>query len=331
MEKIKIGDRGLEITRIVFGAWAIGGWMWGGTDVEDSLSALKQAIDLGMTTIDTAPVYGFGLSESLVGKAIEGKRNSVQLLTKFGLKWDSDEGSFYFHSHDSEGREIAIHKFAGKQSILDECDKSLSRLKTDYIDLYQIHWHDPKTPIDESMEALEILLQNGKIREAGVCNYNTEQMKEAVKNLNIASNQVPYSMVERGIEKELLPYCIENKKAVLAYSPLQRGLLTGKIDLDHRFKDDDHRGRNAFFKSQNREKILNFLELVKPIALSKNISLAQLVIRWTMNRPGISSVLVGARNVLQVNENFQAYKTNITQDETNFIQKHLDELVLDLS
>jgi aryl-alcohol dehydrogenase-like predicted oxidoreductase len=323
-----LGDSGVEVSAITFGAWAIGGWMWGGTDEKDSLDAIQASLDLGITTIDTAPAYGFGLSEELVGKALHGKRHRAQILTKYGLRWDTTKGQFYFMSQDAAGNEVAMHKYAGKESVVRECEESLKRLQTDYLDLYQIHWPDPTTPIEETMEAVARLLEQGKIRAAGVCNYSAEQMRTAEQTVNIVINQVPYSMVERKIEAEVVPYCLEHGKGILAYSPLQRGLLTGKITDDYAFEEGDHRPGTLPFKPHNRRKVNHFLDQIRPIAEEKGVTLAQLVINWTIHRPAVAAALVGARNPKQVSENAKALDFTLSAEETQQINRLLDDVVL---
>ncbi len=223
MEYRKLGKSGLEISVITFGAWAAGGWMWGGTERKDAIEAIQYAYDLGVTSIDTAPIYGQGNSEEIVGEAIKNiPRDKVQVLTKYGMRWDLAKGDFAFKSKDNNGNAISVYKYAGKDSIIKECEDSLRRLQTDYIDLYQIHWPDITTPIAETMEAVAKLIQQGKVRHAGVSNYNAAQVKEAQKYIEVVSNQVPYSMVKRDIEKELVPYCIENNISILAYSSFRK-------------------------------------------------------------------------------------------------------------
>ncbi|WP_420155869.1 aldo/keto reductase, partial [Siphonobacter sp.] len=212
--------------------------------------------------------------------------------------------------------------------IIEECENSLRRLRTDYIDLYQIHWPDITTPIDETMEALQTLLQQGKIRAAGVCNYSLDQMKEANQTLKLASNQVPYSMVERTIEKDVVPYAIETQTAIIAYSPLQRGILTGKIKPGHVFAEGDHRPTTKFYKPENIERINAFLDKIRPIADEKQATLSQLVIRWTIDQPGITVALVGARNAEQAIQNARAAQIQLSSEEMNQINASLSELVL---
>jgi len=329
MEKRKLGTSSVEASVITFGAWAIGGWMWGGADRKEALDAIKASFDQGVTTIDTAPAYGQGLSEEIVGEAIRGiARDKIQLLTKYGLRWDTTEGEYFFKSKDTAGLEIHMYKLASKKSIVKECEDSLRRLKTDYIDLYQIHWPDGTTPVSETMEAMQRLLEQGKIKAAGVCNYSVSQMEEAEKTLSLVSNQVPYSMVFRDIEQDVIPYAIKHNKAIIAYSPLQRGLLTGKIKPGHQFNEGDTRDGNVFYSHENINRVNLFLEKLKPLAKEKKATLGQLVIRWTIEQPGITIALVGARNSQQAIENARANNIHFSQDEMKFISRELNKIVL---
>lgn len=329
MEYRQIGTSDLQLSAICFGAWAAGGWMWGGTERKDAVAAVRAAYDMGVTTIDTAPVYGQGTSEEIVGEAIKDiPRDKVQILTKYGMRWDMAKGNLAFKSKNNQGQDIDVYKYAGKESIIEECEASLRLLNTDYIDLYQIHWPDLSTPIQESMEAVAMLIQQGKVREAGVCNYNVEQMQEAQKYVNLVSNQVPYSMVKRGIEAETIPYCIENNISVLAYSPLERGLLTGKLKPGHQFSAGDHRAGLYFFKDENLERTHQFLDNIRPLAASKHATLSQLVIRWTIEQPGITVALVGARNADQAVQNAKAIDIKLNSEEISFITGHLEQLEL---
>jgi aryl-alcohol dehydrogenase-like predicted oxidoreductase len=327
MEYRKLGETDLKVSAITFGAWAAGGWMWGGNDDNDAIEAIKTAYDNGVTSIDTAPIYGQGKSEELVGQAIKGiQRDKIQLLTKYGMRWDLAKGKFDFKSKDNSGRDIEIYRYAGKESVIKECEDSLKRLGTDYIDLYQIHWPDLITPIAETMEAVLRLKEQGKIREAGVCNYNAKQMAEAEQTIKLASNQVPFSMVNRGIEDELIPYCIEHRKAILAYSPLERGLLTGKMKPGQKFSDGDHRAGVKYFKDENIEHTNAFLAKIKPLADEKGATLGQLVIRWTIEHPGITVALVGARNAEQSKQNAEAINIKLNAEEIEFINIQLNEM-----
>ncbi|HMU46853.1 MAG TPA: aldo/keto reductase [Chitinophagaceae bacterium] len=329
MEYRKLGNSDLEVSVITFGAWAAGGWMWGGTERKDAVDAIKASYDLGVTSIDTAPVYGMGSSEEIVGEAIKDlPREKIQLLTKYGLRWDLDKGDFYFHSKDNNGNDIDIYKYAGKESIIEECENSLRRLGTDYIDLYQIHWPDVTTPVSETMEAVEKLIQQGKVKHAGVCNYSWEQLEEAGKYINLVSDQVPYNMARRGNEKELAPYCIKNNLSILAYSPMERGLLTGKMKPGYKFSEGDHRAGIYLFTDENIRRTNEFLEKIKPIAYSKNVTLSQLVLKWTIEQPGITIALAGARNAEQAIENAKAVYVDLSKEEIFLINSELEKLSL---
>ncbi|EHQ28779.1 aldo/keto reductase [Mucilaginibacter paludis] len=327
MEYRKLGETDLAVSAITFGAWAAGGWMWGGNDDDAAIEAMKTAHDMGVTSIDTAPIYGQGKSEELVGKAIKGiARDKVQILTKYGMRWDDNKGTLAFKSKDNDGKDIDIYKYAGKESVISECENSLKRLGTDYIDLYQIHWHDMTTPIEETMEAVLRLKEQGKIREAGVCNYTAEQMLTAETVIKLASNQVPFSMVNRGIEDELIPHCIAARKSILAYSPLERGLLTGKMQPGQKFGEGDHRASVKYFKDENIKRTNDFLTRIKPLADEKNATLGQLVIRWTIEHPGITIALVGARNAEQAKQNAKAIEVKLSGEEIEFINTQLNDL-----
>jgi len=328
MEYRTLGQSDIKVSELAFGAWAIGGWLWGGADSKDAIKAVEVAVANGMTTIDTAAVYGFGLSEELVGKAVKGKRDQVQILTKFGIVWDEKKGHFFFASKDNSGKDISIYRYSSRERVISDCDNSLKRLGTDYIDLYQIHWPDPTTPVSETMEALEILIEKGKIRAGAVCNYSVEQMTEAARTFTIASNQIPYSMVNRGIEKEIVPYCIGNNIGILAYSPLQRGLLTGKIKQGHNFGEGDSRPDSIYYKDPNLSRILQFTEKLKLIGNELNVTLSQLVLNWTIHQPGITCALAGARNAAQVLDNVKAADFRLTSEQIHMINKLLSNLNL---
>ncbi len=331
MEYRKLGNSDLNVSVVTFGAWAAGGWMWGGADRKEAVKAIQAGFDYGVTSIDTAPVYGQGTSEEIVGEAIKGiPRDKVQIMTKYGLSWEGTKGQFYFSSKNNQGKPIDIYRYSGKESIIRECETSLRLLGTDYIDLYQIHWADPTTPIQETMEAVAQLIKEGKVRYAGVCNYNVALMKEAAKYIDLVSDQVSYSMVKRDIEQELIPYLIENNKSVLAYSPLQRGLLSGKIKPGQSFAEGDTRVDQPYYSDKNIQLINSFLEKIKPLADEKNATLSQLVIRWTIEQPGITIALVGARNATQSVENAKAAQLKLSSEEMSIINSELAKLKLEL-
>jgi aryl-alcohol dehydrogenase-like predicted oxidoreductase len=325
----KIGETDLKCSVITFGAWAIGGWRWGGNDRRESVKAIVSANEHGITSIDTAPAYGQGLSEEIIAEALQQiPRDKVQILTKYGLRWDTKEGEFWFSSKSMDGSNIDLYKLSSAKNIMEECENSLRRLQTDYIDLYQAHWPDSTTPVSETMEAMIKLKEEGKIREAGVCNYSTSQLRKAEETFKLASDQVPYSMILREIEKDLVPYCIENKKSIIAYSPLQRGLLTGKIKPGHVFSEGDHRAGLPYFSSRNIELVNAMLDNLRPLAGEKRATLAQLVLCWTINQPGITIALAGARNAQQAIENAKAADINLTPQEIAFVSKQIERLKL---
>jgi aryl-alcohol dehydrogenase-like predicted oxidoreductase len=329
MEYRTLGNTELKISAITFGAWAIGGWRWGGTDEKAAVEAIHAGLDEGMSTIDTAPIYGYGLSEQLIGKALKcRRREDIQLFTKFGLRWDLPKGELYFKDTEAKGKVIEVYKYAGKQSVIAECEQSLKRLNTDYIDLFQIHWPDTVTPIEETMEALVILKQQGKIREAGVCNYTTAQMDTAEQIIPLASNQIPYSMLLRSAEEDVIPYCLSRQNGILAYSSMQRGVLTGKFSPDHQFKDGDHRSGRRFYRPENIKRINAFLEKIKPIADDHGAAVSQLVLRWTIDQPGITVALAGARNSAQAVQNARASALKLSGEEMQQINAALAQLEL---
>lgn len=327
MEYKKLGNTELELSLITYGAFAIGGNMWGGNEKKDSIEAIHASLDHGVSSLDTAPFYGFGLSEELIAEALKGKdRSKVQILTKFGLVWDGSnqgKGEFFFDASDN-GNKIPVYKYASKANLIKETEESLKRLGTDYIDLLQLHWPDTTTQISETMEGLEQLIQQGKIRAAGVSNYSVAQMTEASQTFLPASNQVAYSMLNRGIEKDLVPYSLENNTGIIVYSPMERGLLTGKYFEEGKLKSDDH--RNGYFGQFDLQKVKAFLDQIQPLAEGKKASLSQLVLRWTTLQKGISVVLAGARNAGQAAANARAMDISLSESDLNFIESQLATL-----
>lgn len=325
MEYRKLAGTDLILSAIAFGSWAAGGWMWGKTDRQAAIEAIRTAYDSGVTSIDTAPIYGQGESERIVGEAIKGiPRERVQILTKFGMRWDLAKGDFAFKSKDNNGHPIDIYKYAGKESVIKECEDSLKRLGTDYIDLYQIHWPDTSTPVSETFEAVGRLIEQGKVRYAGVCNYDAALLEDAGKVVKIVSDQIPYSMVNRGMDRDTIPYCMRNSKSVIAYSPMERGLLTGKMKPGQEFAEGDHRRSNPFFTAESIRRTNAFLDKLKPLADDKGATLSQLVICWTLRHPGITIALVGARNPEQAIQNAQAANIHLSAEEIQFINHNID-------
>jgi methylglyoxal reductase len=316
-----LGQSGIEASVVAFGAWAVGGWFWGGADEHDSIEAIRRALDLGITLIDTAPAYGLGHSEKIVGKAIQGRRDEVVLATKCGLVWDTDKGTHFF---DELGK--PIHRYLGAESIRYEVEQSLGRLQTDVIDLYQTHWQDATTPIEETMATLLDLKQEGKIRAIGVSNATIEQMDEYRIVGPLDSDQEKYSMLDREIDSEQLPYCEGNNIAVLAYSPLVQGLLTGKMAADWELSKGDMRSQDPRFSVENRKKVLVFLEELRPIADAHAATFAQLAIAWTLAQPGLTHALVGARSPQQAHENATAAAIVLANRELAVIVEALARL-----
>lgn len=329
MQYRQLGSSDLKISAVTFGAWAIGGWMWGGADEADAVAAIQAGIDAGVTSIDTAPMYGYGRSEEIVGKAITGRRDALQILTKYCLRWNAKEGEFLFSPDDPRFGKTDVYRNARPESIMYECEQSLRRLGIDCIDLYQCHWRDGTTPLEVTMEAMDKLVQQGKIRAAGVSNFTVEEIAACKAVFPLASDQPPFSMVHRQVEADVLPYCRENNIGVIVYSPLQRGLLTGKITPGYRFNPGDHRADSPLFKGENLRKVNTFLDKIRPVADGHRATLAQLVIAWTIRQPGITAALVGARNPSQVTENAAAADLKITDEEMSTINSLLDELKLD--
>lgn len=306
----KLGASGMEASAIGLGTWAIGGWLWGGAREADSIHAIEASIDAGVNLIDTAPAYGLGLSEQMVGKAIRGKRDQVILATKCGLVWHTAEGRHFFNQ-DSQ----PVHKYLGAASIRHEIEESLRRLGTDYIDLYQTHWQDQTTPIAETMGALLDLKREGKIRAIGVSNASLADLDEYRRLGPVDTDQEKYSMLDRAPEETRLPYLLRDGVAFLAFSPLSLGLLTGKIGADRQFPASDMRASHPRFTSESRARVNQMLARMEPLAQAHRANIAQLVLAWTMAQPGVTHVLAGARNAAQARANAAAGQLQLTADE----------------
>jgi methylglyoxal reductase len=319
----KLGPSGIEVSAVGFGAWAIGGWMWGGADEQQATLAIHAALDHGINLIDTAPIYGFGRSEEIVGRAIAGRRDKVVIATKCGMVWDREEGEFFFHS-SAEGismrpAEKKVYKCLRPDSIREELDRSLQRLGTDHVDLYQTHWQEKTTPIADTMATLVKLKEQGKIRAIGVCNATAAQMAEYGP---LDSDQEKFSLLDREIEQNgNLAYCREHGMGVLPYSPLANGLLTGKIRPDRQFGPGDLRRGNRRFTAANVERVNAMLDQLRPLAERHRASIAQLVIAWTFSQPGVACVLCGARDARQAMENAAAGDIRLSPEEAELIGK----------
>ena len=287
METIRIPSANLQLSRIGLGTWAMGGWMWGGTDEAESMRTIHSAIDRGITLIDTAPVYGFGRSEEIVGKALalDGLRRRVVIATKVGLDWSNGEP----------------FRHATRALIFAEIEASLRRLRTDFIDIYQVHWPDPMTPIAETADAMAALLKQGKIRAIGVSNFSPQQMDEFGLVAPIHSAQPPYNLFEREIEENVLPHCAWEGIAVLAYGAICRGLLSGRMTRDTSFEGDDLRKTDPKFQYPRFEQYVEAVRLLDQFA-HKNYGkrVIHLALRWVLDQPGVSAALWGARHPNQL-------------------------------
>lgn len=321
----QLGNSTVRVTPVIFGAWAIGGWMWGGSEEKDSIDAIHASIRNGVTTIDTAAIYGMGYSEELVGKAIKGQRDKVVIATKCGMRWDANEGSEPWPQKDRQGRDVTIFKNSRPASIAYECEQSLKRLQVDVIDIYQIHWPDTSTPVEDSMAAMLKLKDQGKIKAIGVSNYDVNWLTKARAVAPVESLQPPYSAIQRRIEPEILPWCRKNNVGVICYSPMERGLLTGKVSPAREFPPGDHRAKHKYFTPENRQRVLDALEKVRPIADRHKASFAQLMINWTVNEPGITAALVGARNAEQAEHNAHSLDFTLSAAERAAIRAAFDE------
>jgi aryl-alcohol dehydrogenase-like predicted oxidoreductase len=321
----------LVVPSVAFGAWAIGGWQWGGTDETAAVEALRAGIDAGITAVDTAPIYGFGRSEELVGRAIAGRRAQVQVLTKAGLRWDAEGGELAFDGLDN-GKPLRIYRNSRPESLRAEVDASLRRLGIEQIDLLQIHWPDRTTPVADSMGALLDLKRAGKIQAIGVSNFTPELLDQALQALGdvpLASTQERYSLLARGIEGAVLPWARAHDVGVLAYSPLEQGLLTGKVSGGRSFPAGDERARRGLFSAENRLRVNAALERsVQPIAAHLGATLAQVVIAWTIAQPGITCALVGARTPAQARENALGGELELTREQIDSIGHDFAELQL---
>lgn len=320
-----IGESGIPASIVGLGTWAIGGWRWGGTDEQQSIAAIHASIDEGISLIDTAPAYGQGVSEEIVGKAIRGRRDKVVLATKCGLVWHTQQGNHFF---DYDGK--PVHRYLGAESIAYEIEQSLTRLGTDYIDHYITHWQDPTTPIEDTMRALEDLKTAGKIRSIGISNASPDDLNAYIAAGQLDAVQEKYNMLDRGIETTLLPICVEHGVSVLSYSSLALGLLSGRMGPDRVFTGDDQRKDNPRFSAANRQKVARLMDEIAPIVQAHDATPAQIVIAWTVHQPGISFALCGARNPDQAKENARAARIRLSPDEIKTISEaattHLTDL-----
>jgi len=325
MQYRTLGKTNISASAVALGTWAIGGgpW-WGDSDDNESIKAIQAAIAAGVTLIDTAPAYGWGHSEEVVGKAIKGQRDKLILSTKCGLWWKDERGSSFFEMGDKHVKRCLL-----PATIVEEVEISLRRLGTDYIDLYHTHWQSEepdKYPIDDTMRCLLKLKEEGKIRAIGVSNVDLEHIKQYQAAGILDAIQPRYSMLDREIEKEILPYCQANGISALAYSPLEQGLLTGKIGMDQTFADGIYRNQIPWYSPENRKKVLNMLEGWSDLLTKYNCSLSQLVIAWTVAQEGITFVLCGARKEAHVSDNVRAADLELDAADLNRIRQDAEAL-----
>lgn len=295
MQTRELGTSGIHITPIITGTWQAGKSMWVGIEDAETIQAIRAALDAGITTVDTAEVYGQGHSERVVGEALAAVRDRVVYMTKV------------FSNH------------LKYQQVIEACENSLKNLQTDYIDLYQIHWpagtwNSEKVPIAETMQALNELKQQGKIRAIGVSNFSRAQLEEAMQYGRIDSLQPPYSLFWRYVEQDLLPYCVAQQISILAYSPLAQGLLTGRFTRGHQFPAEDVRAKSKLFQGENFDRALAALEQLKPIAERHHTTLGNLALAWLIAQPQTNAI-VGVRHAAQASENAQAAEVSLSAAE----------------
>ncbi len=314
MHTRQLGFTDLHLTKIGLGAWAIGGpWQygWGPQDDEESTVTIRRALELGINWIDTAPAYGLGHSEEVIGQTLQGLPEKPIIATKCGRVWDA------------AGRLVPNLK---KESIRAEAEASLRRLKVEAIDLYQIHWPQPDEGIEEAWDAIADLVKEGKVRYAGACNFSVEQLKRVQPIHPVVSSQPPYSMLARGVEAEHLAFCTANNISVIPYSPMQKGLLTGKVTREwvKGLDESDHRRRDANFQDPKLSRNLEIVDGLRAIAEKRGRTVAQLAIAWVLRRPEVTAAIVGARRPSQIEETALAGEWELSEKDLAAIDILLD-------
>jgi methylglyoxal reductase len=309
MKTSTLGPSGIRCSAIGLGTWAMGGWMWGGGDDAAAIDAIRASLDAGVTLIDTAPAYGLGQSERLVGQALKGRRDEAVIATKCGLVWHTKQGTHFF---DEDGHPVYRH--LGRDSIFFEVEQSLTNLQTDRIDLYITHWQDSTTPVAETMDALLTLKRQGKIRAIGVSNIDAPTLAEYLKHGPVDAAQERYSLIDREIESTLLPLCKANGVALMGYSSLALGLLAGPIDPARQFTGDDQRAANPRFSAGNRARLAAFFESLEPTRKRLGCSHSEMMIAWTLAHGSVSLALCGARTAAQARQNAAAGAVELDAD-----------------
>jgi aryl-alcohol dehydrogenase-like predicted oxidoreductase len=286
MEFTEIKGTALRPSRIGLGTWAIGGWMWGGPDDDAAVATIHRALDSGVTLIDTAPAYGQGHSEEVVGRALAGRRDKVVVATKVGLEWDAQAN---------------MHRNASAARVQKEIEDSLRRLQTDYVDVYQVHWPDPSTPMEETAKAMQALFDAGKIRAIGVSNFSPAQMDEFSRFAKLHTVQPPYNLFERAAEQDVLPYAVSHGLTALTYGALCRGLLSGAMKPDTKFTGDDLRRVDPKFQPPRYAQYLRAVARLDELAQQRyGKHVIELALRWVLDQPGVGAALWGARRPDQV-------------------------------
>ncbi len=329
MQYRQLGASQISASVIGLGAWVLGGGQnWGhDTDDNESVYTIQTALDLGVNLIDTAPAYGWGRSERVVGKALKGRRSQAVLATKCGLWWEDSRGSFFT---DFDGKKM--YRSLRPDTITLEIENSMKRLDTDYIDLYQTHWPSvapDRTPISDTMACLLKFKDQGKIRAIGVSNVSLDELKQNLACGPVVSDQLRYSMLYRVPEQDLLPFCASHNLATLTYMSLEQGLLTGKVGMDRTFRPGEFRNNsfwNPWYISANRQRVLSLLEGWRELTDKYHCTLAQLVIAWTAIQSGVTHVLCGGRNVSQVTENARAGALKLEADDLARIRRDVVQL-----
>lgn len=317
MQTRKLGYTDLNLTTVGLGTWAIGGpwdYGWGPQDDAESIAAIQKAIDLGINWIDTAPAYGLGHSEEVVGQAIRGHRDDLIIATKCGMVWDDPTSG-------------QVYSRLKAESVRQEVEDSLRRLDIDVIDLLQIHWPRPDEDIEEAWEALARLAEEGKIRYVGASNFSVGQLERVQRIHPVASLQPPYNMLQRDIEDVLLPFCAANDIGVIVYSPMQRGLLTGAFSHERlaSLPPDDVRLRSPDFQEPIFSATLDLVEQLRPIAEANGRSLAELAVAWVLRRPEVTAAIVGARRPEQIEQTAPAGDWELSAAEIEQIEGLLEE------
>ena len=286
MEFTQVQNTGIRASRIGLGTWAVGGWMWGGADDDAAIATIHRALDSGVNLIDTAPAYGQGHSEEVVGRALKGRRERAIIATKVALEWDE-------HGN--------VRRNASAARIQKEIEDSLRRLQTEYVDIYQVHWPDPAVPMDETAKAMQALYDAGKIRAIGVSNFSPAQMDEFAKFAALHTLQPPYNLFERAAEQDVLPYALSHGLTSLTYGALCRGLLSGRMREDTTFEGDDLRGTDPKFQPPRFAQYLRAVERLDELARARfGKRVFHLALRWLLDQPGVGVALWGARRPDQV-------------------------------